>query len=86
MHFPYGASKGSSGGVIINPRGQAVAMHLESENNILTMEEPETESKQSHGSGKDAHSISADSAANSHGSISKSLILSHFPALMYEIS
>jgi hypothetical protein len=83
IYFPYGTSKGSSGGVIINRSGQAVAMHLESENDILTSDEVKSESAHS---GKDEISISADSAANSHCSTARALILSHFPDLMNAIS
>ena len=81
--FPYGASKGSSGGVIVNTSGQAVAMHLESENDILTSDEVKSESAHS---GKDEIRISADSATNSHCSTARGLILSHFPDLMIAIS
>jgi hypothetical protein len=82
IYFPYGASRGSSGGVIINTSGQAVAMH-QSENDILTSDEVKSESVNS---GKDAIRISADSAANSHCSTARALILSHFPDLMNAIS
>ncbi len=76
IYFSYGVSKGSSGGVIINTSGQAVAMHLESENDILTSDEVKSESPHS---GKDEISISVCSTA-------RALILSHFPDLMNAIS
>jgi hypothetical protein len=68
MYLPYGASKGSSGGVVINTSGQAVAMHLlylESHHDILSStERVKSESAQS---GFDEISMTVDlAAANSH--------------------
>jgi hypothetical protein len=82
INFPYGASKGSSGGVIVNRDGKAVAMHLSSTNQVLTLDEINSDTSHN---GKDATSVALDSAADNHCSIATCIILSHFPDLLIAI-
>jgi hypothetical protein len=86
MFFPFGFSKGSSGGVYVDREGRAVAVHLESISSAMTLEEAKSISGSARSTDEKSLEEAINSSAHSHTSISRCLIISCFPVLLNNLT